>query len=70
MVGLSLLLLAMSFAGRGAEPDKAVNWREVGRALLAWAGLALCVGLLKILGFLLAFGRGWGEHQLLPAIRH
>jgi len=56
MVGLSLLLVAMSFAGRGAEPDKAVNWREVGRALLAWAGLALCVGLLKILGFLLAFG--------------
>jgi len=56
MVGLSLLLVAMSFAGRGAEPDKAVNWREVGRALLAWAGLALCVGLLKLLGFLLAFG--------------
>ena len=24
--------------------------------MLAWAGLALCVGLLKILGFLLAFG--------------
>jgi putative tricarboxylic transport membrane protein len=56
MVALSLLLVALSFAGRGAEPDRAVNWREVGRAMLAWGGLALCVGLLKILGFLLAFG--------------
>lgn len=56
MVALSLLLVATSIAGRGAEPGQAVNWREVGRALVAWAGLALCVGLLKVLGFLLAFG--------------
>lgn len=55
MVALSLLLVAMSFTARGAQPDKAVDWREVGRAMLAWAGLALCVGLLKVLGFLLAF---------------
>jgi putative tricarboxylic transport membrane protein len=56
MVALALLLVATSLRGRSAEPDSAVNWREVGRAMLAWAGLALCVGLLKILGFLLAFG--------------
>ena len=56
MVTLALLLAATSLRDRAAEPDKAVNWREVGRAMLAWAGLALCVGLLKILGFLLAFG--------------
>ena len=56
MVALALLLVATSLRDRGAEPGKPVNWREVGRAMLAWAGLALCVGLLKILGFLLAFG--------------
>ena len=56
MVALALLLVATSLRDRGGEPDKPVNWREVGRAMLAWAGLALCVGLLKILGFLLAFG--------------
>jgi len=56
MVALALLLVVVSIKGDGVESDKAVNWREVGRAMLAWAGLALCVGLLKILGFLLAFG--------------
>ena len=56
MVALALLLVATSLRDRGAEADKPVNWREVGRAMLGWAGLALCVGLLKILGFLLAFG--------------
>jgi putative tricarboxylic transport membrane protein len=56
MVALSLLLVAMSFAGRDAESRKTVNWREVASGLSAWAGLALCVGLLKVLGFVLAFG--------------
>ena len=55
MVALSLLLVATSLARR-AGPGKAVNWSEAGRALAAWAALAACVGLLKILGFLLAFG--------------
>lgn len=56
MVALALLLVATSFRQQAGESGNAVNWREVGRAMLAWAGLALCVGLLKILGFLLAFG--------------
>jgi hypothetical protein len=56
MVALSLLLVATSVRRKPAMAGKAVNWREVGGALLAWAGLALCIGLLKILGFLLAFG--------------
>ena len=56
MVALSLLLVVMSLVGRSAEGAKPVKWREVGSALYAWAGLALCVGLLKVLGFLLAFG--------------
>ncbi len=56
MVALSVLLAATSLVQRASVPAKPVNWREVGRALAAWTGLALCVGLLKILGFLLAFG--------------
>lgn len=56
MVALSVLLAATSLVQRASVPAKPVNWREVGRALTAWTGLALCVGLLKILGFLLAFG--------------
>ncbi len=56
MVALALLLVGMSLLQSARESGKPVNWREVGRALTAWAGLALCVGLLKVLGFLLAFG--------------
>ncbi len=49
MVALSVLLVATTLCGARALPDKPVNWGEVGRALVAWTGLALCVGLLKIL---------------------
>ena len=56
MVALSVFLAAMGFAQSASGSAKAVEWREVGRALAAWAGLALCLGLLKVLGFLLAFG--------------
>ena len=55
LVGLSLLLVATSLKGTGAA-GKPVGWRDVARALAAWAGFAACVGLLKVLGFLLAFG--------------
>jgi len=56
MVVLSVLLVGMSLAQRSTDPGKPVNWREVGRAMATWAVLAACVGLLKVLGFLLAFG--------------
>ena len=56
MVVLSVVLAATTLVRRAPVPAKPVNWREVGRAFAAWAGLALCVGFLKILGFLLAFG--------------
>ena len=55
LVVLSLLLIGSSLRSAGAA-GKPVNWRQVGRALAAWAGLAVCAGLLKVLGFLLAFG--------------
>lgn len=55
MVALSVVLVATSLkqAAAGAAPPIV---RELGRVLAAWAGLAICVGLLKVLGFLLAFG--------------
>lgn len=56
MVALSVFLAAMSFAQSARGTARVVEWGEVGRALAAWAGLALCLGLLKVLGFLLAFG--------------
>jgi len=55
MVALSLLLVVTSLAKRSATTGKPVNWPDVGRALSAWLGLAICVGLLKVLGFLIAF---------------
>ena len=55
MVALSLLLIVTSVK-RGAAGAKAVNWHDVGRALSAWLALAICVGLLKVLGFGIAFG--------------
>jgi len=56
MVALSLLLIAASFLHRTENAKrKPVNWREAGNALLAWLAFALCVGLLKPLGFALSF---------------
>ena len=55
MVALSLVLVVTSLVKRSAAPGKPVNWPDVGRALSAWLGLAICVGLLKVLGFLIAF---------------
>ena len=55
MVALSLLLVITSLRKNSAAPGRPVNWPDVGRALTAWLGLAVCVGLLKVLGFLIAF---------------
>jgi putative tricarboxylic transport membrane protein len=55
MVGLAVLLMAMSYAAQGAKPGKAVEWRKVGIALATWAAFALCASLLHVLGFLLAY---------------
>jgi putative tricarboxylic transport membrane protein len=55
LIGLSLVLVVGSLTGPRA-PRQPVKWKEVGRALMAWAGLALCAALLKVLGFVLAFG--------------
>jgi len=55
MLAFSVLLIATSLTGAARTAGARVNWREIRSALTAWAGLAACVGLLKVLGFLLAF---------------
>ena len=56
MVALSLLLIVTSVRrSAAAEQVKPVDWREVGRALTGWAGVAVSIALLKVLGFLVIF---------------
>jgi putative tricarboxylic transport membrane protein len=54
MVALSLVLVARS--ALRPEAGKAVDWTGVARALAAWTTFAASVALLKLLGFLIAFG--------------
>jgi putative tricarboxylic transport membrane protein len=56
MIALALGLLATSAAPRAAAPEARPGGRGIGRALATWSGLAVCVALLEVLGFLLAFG--------------
>jgi putative tricarboxylic transport membrane protein len=52
MVVLSLILMVRS--GLSATAGKAVDWAGVGRALIVWMAFAVCVALMKPLGFLIA----------------
>lgn len=52
MVVLSLMLMVRS--GLSATVGKTVDWAGVGRALIVWAVFAVCVALIKLLGFLIA----------------
>jgi putative tricarboxylic transport membrane protein len=56
MTVLAVLLIVVSVFGRADKRSKPTDWPEVSRALMAWLGLAICVSLLKVLGFMLAFG--------------
>jgi putative tricarboxylic transport membrane protein len=56
IIALALALVVTTVTQRARERDSEINWHEVKRAMGAWAALAVCVALLKLLGFLLAFG--------------
>ena len=56
MVVLSLAIIAGRFYSGGRGARERVNWREVGTALTTWLAFTVAVALLKVLGFLLAFG--------------
>ena len=53
MVALSLLLVLRS-GFSAATAHKKVDWTGIARALMVWAAFAVCVALIKPLGFLLA----------------
>lgn len=62
MIALALGLIVTSVSTPAAVPARAdaapaarAKTREIGRALATWIGLAVCVGLVKLLGFLVAF---------------
>ena len=54
LLALSILLIVTSLKARG-EAGEPVVWSEVARALIVWGALAACIGLIKVLGFLLSF---------------
>jgi putative tricarboxylic transport membrane protein len=54
MIALAVLLIANSIGSRTTAAR--VELRTIRRPLAAWAALAVCVALLNVLGFLLAFG--------------
>jgi putative tricarboxylic transport membrane protein len=57
MVIFSLLLVLGAVLKPGpAAPGEPFNWLELRRAMTCWLALAVCVALLKFLGFMLAFG--------------
>jgi len=56
IIALALALVVTTVMQRARDRDSEIEWREVRRAMSAWAALAVCVALLKVLGFLLAFG--------------
>ncbi|MDB5762463.1 MAG: hypothetical protein JWQ21_1458 [Herminiimonas sp.] len=61
MVVLSLLLVAGAVLKVDPAAEKnALKWSELRRALTCWAALAVCVALLNVLGFMIAFSLlGW-----------
>ena len=52
--GLAIVVLAAALAIGNAK-SAAIDWRGAGRALGAWAVLALCIVLIRFAGFALGF---------------
>ena len=55
MVVLSLLLVAGAVLKEGAKP-RTVRWDDMRRAMTCWIAFSVCVGIIKFVGFMLAFG--------------
>ena len=55
MLALSVLLVAGTVLKR-AGPGKPASIPELRRALTCWAAFAACVALMKVVGFMVAFG--------------
>jgi putative tricarboxylic transport membrane protein len=56
MVVLALVLVGSNLLRRATAPHAApVNWHRIGHALFTWTAFAVCIALLKPLGFLAGF---------------
>lgn len=57
--GIAMLVLSVILAGsivlRGRATGEAVRWHEIGHALMVWVAFTVCIGLLNVLGFAIAF---------------
>lgn len=57
MVVLSLLLTAGTVLKHNPKRStKVIRWTELRRAMTCWAALAVCVAIIKFVGFIIAFG--------------
>ena len=57
MVVLSLLLTAGTVLKHDLKgKTKVIRWAELRRAMTCWAALAVCVAIIKFVGFIIAFG--------------
>ena len=57
MVVLSLLLTAGTVLKHDPKgKHKVMRWDEMRRAMTCWAALAVCVAIIKFVGFMIAFG--------------
>ncbi len=55
MIVLSLALAVSGATGR-TESGEPFAWRKIGQALIVWVAFAAAIGLLPLLGFVIAFG--------------
>jgi len=55
LVVLSLAVVVTALARRARPPEGATDWHRIGRALIAWLALTVCIAALKVLGFVLGF---------------
>lgn len=55
MIVLSAALIFASLRRKSSSADLAINWRETGRAGVAWLALAMAIAALKLIGFAISF---------------
>lgn len=56
MVLLSLALVAGTVLKDDPKRQKVLRWSELRRAMTCWVALAVCVAIIKYVGFMIAFG--------------
>ncbi len=55
MIVLSIALVVSSVRRAASPADTAIDWARARRALAGWFALVVCVGLLKVLGFVVSY---------------